>query len=66
MIASFTLHWLISQSVFVIQSIGMAYGTEFYRDPFNDSSLIGYSNIGIIYSLVVGSIMIISLVTLGL
>ena len=66
MIASITLHWLISQGVFVIQSIGMAYGTEFYRYPVNDSSLIGYSNIGIIYSLVVGSIMIISLVTLGL
>lgn len=50
MIVSITLHWLISQSVFVIQSIGMAYGTEFYRYPVNDSSLIGYSNIGIIYS----------------
>lgn len=66
MIASITIHWLISESVFVIQSIGMAYGTEFYRYPINDSSLIGYSNIGIIYSLVVGSIMTISLVTLGL
>ena len=66
MIASGTVHWLISQSVFVIQSIAMAYGKTFYRYPAYDSSLIGYSNIGMIYCLIIGSVMIIALVTLGL
>lgn len=66
MMASGTIHWLISQSVFVIQSVGVAYGTSFYRHPAYDSSLVGYSNIGIIYSFSLGSIMIIALVTLGL
>ena len=65
MIASGTLHWLISQSVFVIQTIGMAYGTDFYRYPAYDSSLVGYSNIGFVYALILGSIMVIALVLLG-
>lgn len=42
MIVSGTIHWLISQSVFVIQFIEMAYGTTFYRYPVNGSLLIGY------------------------
>ena len=65
MIASGTLHWLISQSIFVIQSIGMVYGTSFYHHPAYDSSLIGYSNIGIIYCIVLGSVMVIALISLG-
>ena len=65
MIISGTLQWLISQSVFVIQTIAMAYGDSFYRYPVYDSSLIGYSNIGTIYCLIVGSVMVIALVMLG-
>ena len=65
MITSGTTHWLISQSVFVIQSVGVAYGSSFYRYPAYDSSLVGYANIGIIYSLLAGSIMVIAVVTLG-
>ena len=66
MIASGIIHWLISQSIFVIQSIGMVYGTSFYHHPAYDSSLVGYSNIGIIYCIILGSIMIIALILLGL
>ena len=66
MIASGTLQWLISQSIFVIQSIGMAYGSSFYRYPAYDSSLVGFSNIGMIYCFILGSVMVIALVTLGL
>ena len=66
LIISGTLHWLISQSVFVIQSVGMAYGTSFYRHPEFDTSLVGYSNIGMVYSLILASIMILTLVVLGL
>ena len=60
------LQWLISQSVFAIQTIAMAYGDSFYRYPVYDSSLIGYSNIGTIYCLTLGSAMFIALVMLGL
>ena len=66
LIASGTLHWLVSQSVFVIQSIGMAYGTNFYRYPESDTSTVGYSNIGMVYSLILASFMILALVLLGL
>ena len=66
LISSGTLHWLVSQSVFVIQSIGMAYGRTFYRHPEFDTSLVGYSNIGMVYSLILASIMILALVLLGL
>ena len=66
LIASGTLHWLVSQSVFVIQSIGMAYGTSFYRHPQYDTSTVGYSNIGMVYTLILASIMILALVLLGL
>lgn len=65
MFASVVMHWLISQSVFVIQSIGVVYGTSFYRSPIYDSSLVGWSSIGMIYSLIVGFAMVVALVTLG-
>ena len=66
MMASGTFQWLMSQSIFVIQSIGMAYGSSFYRYPAYDSSLVGYSNIGMIYCFIIESVMVIALVTLGL
>lgn len=65
-IVSGALQWLISQSVFVVQTIGMAYGDSFYRYPVYDSSMIGYSNIGTIYCLIIGSVMVVALVMLGL
>lgn len=65
MFTSVAMHWLISQSVFVIQSIGVVYGTSFYRSPIYDSSLVGWSSIGMIYSLVVGLTMVVALVAIG-
>ena len=65
MFASVTMHWLISQSVFVIQSIGVVYGTSFYRSPVYDSSLVGWSSIAMVYSLVVGLVMVVALVAIG-
>ena len=65
-IVSGTLQWLISQSVFVVQTIGMAYGDSFYRYPVYDASMIGYSNIGTISCMIVGSVMMVALVMLGL
>ena len=65
MFVSVTMHWLISQSVFVIQSIGVVYGTSFYRSPVYDSSLVGWSSIAMVYSLVVGLVMVVALVAIG-
>ena len=65
MFASVTMHWLISQSVFVIQSIGVVYGTSFYRSPVYDSSLVGWSSIAMVYSLVVGLAMLVALIAIG-
>ena len=65
MFASVTMHWLISQSVFVIQSIGVVYGTSFYRSPVYDSSLVGWSSIAMVYSLVVGLVMLVAMVAIG-
>lgn len=65
LIASGTIHWLISQSFFVIQSVGVAYGTDFYRYPAYDSSIVGYTNIGIIYALSAFSIMTGTIIMLG-
>ena len=66
MLAPVAIHWFISQSVFVIQSIGVVYGTSFYRSPKYDSSLVGWSSIGMIYSLILGFVMVVALVTVGL
>ena len=66
MFTSVAMHWLISQSVFVIQSIGVVYGTSFYRSPIYDSALVGWSSIGMIYSLIVGLAMVATLVAIGL
>lgn len=44
----------------------MTYDIKFYRYFINESSLIEYFNIDIIYFLIIEFIMIISLITLGL
>ena len=67
---SILLHWLLSQSWFVVQtrvftSTGEEEGDGFVREPSLDSSVIGYSSIGIILSLATLVLFLIGLVTLG-
>ena len=67
---SILLHWLLSQSWFVIQtrvytSTGEEADDGFLRNPSLDSSVLGYSSIGIVLSLVTLVLFLIGLVTLG-
>lgn len=63
MTCSGVLHWLISQSVFVVQTV--AYTPDFQRNRSQDASSIGYSSIGIILALAVGSILVLALLVIG-
>jgi hypothetical protein len=60
MAASATLHWLISQSIFLV---GIdAYTSNYKRDPDSDVSTCGYSPTGVISVISVGILIVISIV----
>ena len=62
MLAFMLLHWLISQSVFIIQTTALSPGPQTYRLPNYDSSAVGYSVLGIILSTATGAILVIGLI----
>lgn len=64
MACSDILHWLISQSVFVIQTIGYN-SPDFHPNDSLGGSIVGYSSIGILFSMLLGGIMVLALVLLG-
>lgn len=64
MVCSGLLHRLISQSVFVMQIVGYA-SPDFHRDHSPDGSIVGYSSIGIILSMLLGGTTVLVLVLLG-
>ncbi|KAJ8128619.1 hypothetical protein O1611_g5014 [Lasiodiplodia mahajangana] len=59
LILSAVLHWLLSQSFFVVQATGFVYDLtykgrdQFVRDNTLDGSVIGYSTIAFIFSLAI-------------
>ena len=57
------LHWLISQSLYVVAIRG--HGLDNERDPFLDSATCGYSPVGIISSVSVGVFMLTCLIGMG-
>jgi hypothetical protein len=64
MILSGLLHWIISQSVFVVQTV--AYRTpEFQPEEAMDASSIGYSSISIILAITIGTPLVFTLLILG-
>lgn len=63
MVVSFILHWLVSQSVLLIQTVGYK-SPDFDRDPSWDASVVGYSSIGIVLSLLLGTVMVTTLVAI--
>jgi hypothetical protein len=69
MILSGLLHWFMSQSIFVVQTVAyVPAGTRplsFVREPTLDISCIGFSSIGIIIALSVGCLLVLSLLTIG-
>lgn len=62
MIICVALHWMVSQSVFVVQTTAYQSGREGRRMPQKDASRIGYSTMGIILALATASLMILGLV----
>ncbi|CAG8947876.1 unnamed protein product [Penicillium salamii] len=65
MAASSVLHWLVSQSIFVIQTI--AYQTPgFDRAPDLDGSLVGTSPIAMFLAVLVGGVMIFTMLAFAI
>jgi hypothetical protein len=64
MACSGLLRWLISQSVFVIQTV--AYTPEFQRNESMDASSIGSLSIGIVFSMATGIILVSAIIIVGL
>lgn len=62
MIAFIVLHWLVSQSVFTVQTSAYGAGPNGLRTPSVDASRVGFSSIGILFSTCLGAILIIALV----
>ena len=63
MVSLMLLHWLVSQSVFLVQAA--AYDFDGARQPRRDASRIGYSTLGILLSLLVGLAYVVLVVYLG-
>lgn len=62
MLALILLHWLINQSVFIVQTTAWAPGIDGQRIPDYDASRVGFSAIGELCSLVVGILIVLALV----
>lgn len=58
------LHWLISQSVFVIQTVSYT-SPDFHINDALGGSIVGYSSLGILLSMLLGGAMVLALVLLG-
>lgn len=68
MILSGLLHFFISQSVFVVQTVAYLprYDPQrFIRDPVLDVSCIGFSSLGIILALATGLVLVLYLLVVG-
>lgn len=63
MICSGLLHWLISQSVFVVQTV--AYTPSFERNTQMDASSIGASSIEIVFSMATGLLLVLFILFVG-
>lgn len=71
-VSSGLLHWMISQSVFVIQTIGYSQPdvgklakAEFEKAPAMDASVVGFSSLGIVFSLSIGITLVIAVLGVG-
>lgn len=62
MLAMISLHWLISESLFLVRIQAFGPGSDIYRIPDLDKSEVGYSILGIILAITVGFTMVVALV----
>ena len=65
MLANSVLHWMTSQSFFVVQTVAYDLPDFTHRNTTFDSSSIGYSSIGSIFCLFIWSIMVFGLLFLA-
>jgi hypothetical protein len=62
MIAFITLHWLVSQSVFTVQTTAYGPGHDGQPIPFTNASRLGYSPLGILFTTLLGVVLILALI----
>lgn len=62
MLAMISLHWLISESLFLVRIQAFGPGSDIYRIPDLDKSEVGYSILGIILAITVGFTIVVALV----
>lgn len=62
MIAFTTLHWLVSQSVFTVQTTAYGPGQDGAPIPATNASRLGYSPLGILLTTILGAILILALI----
>ena len=62
MAAFITLHWLVSQSVFTVQTTAYGPGQNGAPIPSTNASRLGYSPLGILLTTILGAILILALV----
>lgn len=62
MLAFITLHWLVSQSVFTVQTTAYGPGQDGAPIPSTNASRLGYSPLGILLTTVLGAVLILALV----
>lgn len=62
--ASATLHWLVSQSIFLAQVTAL--GEDGQELPSQSISTCGYSNIGLVLMIGLGSLLLLAVLSLGL
>jgi hypothetical protein len=60
--AFITLHWLISQSVFTVQTTAYGPGRDGQPVPFSNASRLGYSPLGILFTVLLEVALILALV----
>jgi hypothetical protein len=62
MLSYILLHWLVSQSVFIVQTSAYGSGPNGQRIHSSDASRIGFSPIGILLSIFLGTAMLMGLI----
>lgn len=62
MVAFITLHWLVSQSVFTVQTTAYGPGQDGAPIPSTNASRLGYSPLGILLTTILGAVLILALV----
>lgn len=61
MLAFITLHWLVSQSVFTVQTTAYGPGQDGAPIPSTNASRLGYSPLGILLTTILGAVLILAL-----